>query len=66
MVGLGFRYWLAGYRTGEIGCWEKAWRAYADAMGPSAAKQALTGLSGWVRAVNLHAQRPLEMPGGGL
>jgi hypothetical protein len=62
LVGLGFRYWLAGYRTGEIACWEKAWRAYTDVMGPTRAKHALTDLSGWVRAVNLHAQRPLEAP----
>jgi len=62
LVGLGFRYWLAGYRTGEIGCWEKAWRAYADVMGPASAKHALSDLSNWVRAVNLHAQRPLETP----
>ncbi len=26
LVGLGFRYWLNGFRTGDIGCWEKAWR----------------------------------------
>ena len=62
LVGLGFRYWLAGYRTGEIACWERAWRAYTDVMGPTQAKHALTDLSGWVRAVNLHAQRPLEAP----
>ena len=62
LVGLGFRYWLAGYRTGDIGCWERAWRAYAEAMGAGPAKDALTDLSGWVRAINLHAQRPLETP----
>jgi hypothetical protein len=62
LVGLGFRYWLAGFRTGDIGCWEKAWRAYAEVMDAGVAKNALTDLSGWVRAVNRHAQRPLEMP----
>ena len=62
LVGLGFRYWLAGYRTGDIACWEKAWRAYANVMGATSAKQALTDLSCWVRAINNHAQRPLEAP----
>jgi hypothetical protein len=62
LVGLGFRYWLAGYRTGDIGCWEKAWQAYSAVMSPAAAKHALTDLSGWVRAVNRHAQRPLDSP----
>lgn len=63
LVGLGFRYWLAGYRTGDIGCWEKAWSTYSEAMGPSSAKHALTDLSRWVRAVNSHAQRTLQAPG---
>jgi len=31
-------------------------------MDAGAAKSALTDLSGWVRAVNRHAQRSLEMP----
>ena len=34
LVGLGFRYWLNGFRTGDIGCWEKAWDAYAGSLGP--------------------------------
>jgi hypothetical protein len=24
LVGLGFRYWLTGFRSGDISCWEKA------------------------------------------
>jgi hypothetical protein len=60
LVGLGFRYWLTGFRTGDISCWEKAWCAYSNAMGPAAAKCAVTDLSCWVRAINSHARRPLE------
>ena len=37
LVGLGFRYWLAGYRTGDISSWEKAWDTYSSAMGAAAA-----------------------------
>lgn len=25
LVGVGFRCWLAGYRTSDIGCWDVAW-----------------------------------------
>jgi hypothetical protein len=60
LVGLGFRYWLAGFRTGDIGCWERAWRTYSNAMGPAAAKGAVTDLSCWVRSISLNAQRDLE------
>jgi hypothetical protein len=60
LVGLGFRYWLIGFRTGDISCWERAWRAYSNTLGPAAAKGAVTDLSCWVRAINRHARRDLE------
>lgn len=60
LVGLGFRYWLTGFRSGDISCWEKAWRAYSNALGAAAAKAAVTDLSCWVRAINRHARRDLE------
>jgi hypothetical protein len=60
LVGLGFRHWLTGFRTGDIACWERAWCAYSSALGASAAKGAVTDLSCWVRAISQHAQRPLE------
>lgn len=60
LVGLGFRYWLTGFRTGDISCWERAWAAYATALGPCAAKSAVKDLSSWVRAIDAHAERKPE------
>jgi hypothetical protein len=60
LVGLGFRYWLKGFRTGDISCWERAWCAYSNVLGAAAAKSAVTDLSCWVRAINRHARRDLE------
>jgi hypothetical protein len=60
LVGLGFRYWLKGFRTGDISCWEKAWCAYSNVLGAAAAKDAVTDLACWVRAINRHARRDLE------
>lgn len=60
LVGLGFRYWLTGFRTGDISCWERAWGAYSNALGPTCAKGAITDLSCWVRAISRHARRDLE------
>ena len=60
LVGLGFRYWLTGFRTGDISCWERAWCAYSSTLGAAAAKSAVTDLSCWVRAINRHARRDLE------
>ena len=60
LVGLGFRYWLTGFRTGDISCWEKAWCEYSDVLGAKAAKGVVTDLACWVRAINRHARRDLE------
>jgi hypothetical protein len=60
LVGLGFRYWLDGYRTGDISSWEKAWCTYSSAMGSAAAKEAVSNLSSWVRAIHCHTHRPLQ------
>jgi hypothetical protein len=60
LVGLGFRYWLTGFRTGDLSCWERAWSAYASTIGPEGAKSAVTDLSCWVRAISRHARRDLE------
>lgn len=60
LVGLGFRYWLHGYRTGDISSWEKVWCTYSSAMGATAAKTAVGQLSCWVRAINTHTHRQLQ------
>jgi hypothetical protein len=58
LVGFGFRFWLTGFRTGDITCWERAWRAYARVLG-AAAKDAVSDLSWWVHCISRHSQREL-------
>ena len=41
LIGLGFRYWVAGYKSGDIDRWEDAWCIYAQALGPNAARTAV-------------------------
>jgi hypothetical protein len=60
LVGLGFRYWLTGFRNGDISCWERTWRAYSNALGTTTAKSAVSDLSCWVRAISRHSQRSLK------
>jgi hypothetical protein len=64
LVGVGFRLWLNGFRTGDISSWEQAWCAYASTIGATAAKSAVGELSCWVRAINCYAQRELETASG--
>jgi hypothetical protein len=60
LVGVGFRCWLAGYDTGDIGCWENGWTEYARALGTERAKRAVTELACWVRTVRATASRKIE------
>jgi hypothetical protein len=61
LVGVGFRCWLAGLQTSDIGCWEVAWHEFSRAVGPRAAKPLMTELAAWVRAVQDTAERRIEL-----
>ena len=61
LVGLGFRCWLSGFQTSDIGCWEVAWHEYSTAVGAQAAKPLMTDLACWVRAVQDTAERRIEV-----
>ena len=65
LVGLGFRYWVSGYQSGDIGCWEQAWRIYSDVLGAPQARVAVSELSAWVRAVSAAARRDIEVDADG-
>jgi len=61
LVALGFRYWILGRDTGEIGCWERAFNLYQGHFGVAGARVALTQLSLWVAAVDNAARRDIEV-----
>ena len=61
LVGVGFRSWIAGYQTGEIACWEEAWKAYSDALGPAPAREVVSTLACWVRSIKENARREIEV-----
>ncbi|MGH1419719.1 MAG: hypothetical protein ACRBCJ_12740 [Hyphomicrobiaceae bacterium] len=61
LVGLGFRHWLAGYRTGNVACWEQAWKLYEANLGTNIAHGVLTELSAWVRAVSAYSRRDISV-----
>ena len=61
IVGLGFRYWILGRRTGEIGCWEQAWNLYTGVFGLCGARMAVGSLSQWVVALDDAANREIQV-----
>ncbi len=65
IVGLGFRYWMLGRTTGDIGAWERAWDLYSGTFGVACGRQALGQLSTWVGALSETACRRIEVGGQG-
>lgn len=63
LVGLGFRYWVTGRKTGDIGAWERAWHLYSGELGVSGGKQAVGCLASWVGALSQSTCRRIEVCG---
>ncbi|MDX2257805.1 MAG: hypothetical protein NW205_02705 [Hyphomicrobiaceae bacterium] len=61
LVGYGFRGWIAGYQTGDVGCWEKVWRLYASHLGADRAELAVGSLAAWAKSVNAACRSPLRV-----
>ncbi|MEJ8474869.1 hypothetical protein [Roseibium algae] len=53
----GVRRYMGGYSTGDIRCWEMAWELYASELGTEQARQPVSELSCYARALNKHATR---------
>jgi hypothetical protein len=60
LVGVGFRHWITGYRTGDLGCWEQAWNFYSTQLGVSNARAVMSDLAVWVRAIEASASRGIR------
>jgi hypothetical protein len=61
IVALGFRYWMIGLSTGDIGAWERAWCLYSRMFGAAGARQAVGCLSDWAGAVGASACTDVEV-----
>jgi hypothetical protein len=61
LVALGFRYWMIGLSTGDIGAWERAWCLYSGLFGAAGARHSVGCLSEWVSAVGASTCREVEV-----
>lgn len=61
LVGLGFRYWMLGRKTGEIGHWERTWALYSGMFGLCGARLAVGSLSCWVNSLGNASCREIEV-----
>jgi hypothetical protein len=61
----GFRRWMAGYSTGDLGHWELAWNQHAGALGSRSARIVVDRLAKFVRTVRDWSICPIAcFPGG--
>lgn len=61
----GFRHWLAGYSTGDLGHWEEAWNLHAASLGSKSARLVVDRLARFVRTVRDWSICPIKcFPGG--
>ena len=58
-VGTSFRYWLTGFRTGNLVYWERAFAMSARSFGPRVAKDVCRDFSQWVRLLSERSRRNL-------
>lgn len=61
LVGYGFRGWIAGYQTGDVGCWERVWRLYSNLLPPSSARVVVGCLASWAKSVNAASRRQVSV-----
>ena len=61
LVGVGFRLWLSGCRTGDVSCWENARLLYASQLSAPCADVVISELSSWVETVAQSAARKIEV-----
>ena len=61
----GFRRWMAGYSTGDLGHWEEAWNLHASSLGTRDARVVVDRLAKFVRIVRDWSICPINcFPGG--
>lgn len=60
-VGRGFRFWLTGFRTGELAHWERAFTLAEETVGLTAARDVSRDFSQWVRLLSEHSRRDLHV-----
>lgn len=60
LIGVGLRSWLNGIDSGDIGCWQKGWERYAEALGHERAKTVFTELGCLARLIKSNSGRKIE------
>ena len=59
LVGLGFRYWMAGYQQNNFDYWTSSWDFFTKELGASTARSVVTELACWVQEIHRIADRKI-------
>ncbi len=61
LVGLGFRFWMAGYQNNNIEFWKKTWDYFSHSMGAETARSTIAKLAFWAQTVQTSSTRTIEV-----
>lgn len=61
LVTFGLRGWMAGLRNADVAIFESVFKTYQTNLGLCHARNTVMALSGWVRAIDGAASRPIEL-----
>lgn len=61
LVGLGFRFWMAGYQKNDFEFWKKTWDHFNRTIGARAARSTVFELASWAQTVQSSALRDIEV-----
>lgn len=56
----GYRCWVAGYQTGDVEHWAKAWNLFAVRLGSTQARPVISQLAHWVKSICLWRSEPVQ------
>ena len=61
LVGTSFRYWLTGFRTGDLSYWQRAFDLSAKSLGTEQARDVCSEFSRWVRVLSDRSRRDIRV-----
>lgn len=61
LVGTSFRYWLTGFRTGDLTYWQRAFDLSAKTLGTEQARVVCSDFSRWVRVLSDCSRRDIQV-----
>lgn len=61
LVGLGFRGWVTGFKTGNVDAWQQVWTLYSSTLGRDEATTVFGALSDWSKVLTRSSMQGVDV-----